>query len=113
MQIRSDPLLLEFFHEFDQVLQAAADAGDQPGGGDHVELARASGHCEPLERRTLLAALEAADAVIDVLLDDLPASLLSDPQEILPVLDRPAGCGNLSSPHVLRTLWILQTTRTL
>src|SRR5258708_4453069 len=76
------------------MLQAAADAVDRPGG-DHVELASGSGLRKPLERRALVAALGAADAVIDVLLDDLPAALLGDPQEVLAlVFYRLAGCAD-------------------
>jgi len=60
------------------VLQAPPDPVDGPRG-DHVELASGSGLRKSLERRALLAALGAADAVIDILLDDLPAALLGDP----------------------------------
>jgi hypothetical protein len=62
--------------------QAAADAVDRPGR-DHVELAIGSGLRKPLEPRALVAALGAADAMIHVLLDNLPATLLGDPQEFL------------------------------
>src|SRR6266446_196915 len=94
MQIQANPLLLEFLHELHQMLQAAADAVDRPRG-NHVELASGSGLRKSLERRAFLAALGAADAVIDVLLDDLPAALLGNPQKFLAlVLDCLAGGGD-------------------
>lgn len=46
VQVQADALLFELLHELHQMLQAATNAVDRPGG-DHVELAGGSGLRKP------------------------------------------------------------------
>jgi hypothetical protein len=75
VQVKADALVSEFSHERHQLLQAASDAVYRPGG-DHVELAVCGVLAEPVECRALISALGAANAVVRVDLDDVPATLL-------------------------------------
>jgi len=53
---------------------------------------------EPVECRALVAALCAADAMVDVLLDDGPAALLRHPHQVRGGDDRP-----YSPPDIIRS----------
>jgi hypothetical protein len=77
VEVNADPLLAQLVHEFDQMANAAANAIDGLANHD-VELALGRIFGEPGEARSLLTALGAADAVIDVGIDDDPAALLGD-----------------------------------
>jgi len=70
------------------VTEVAADAIDRPCRDD-IQFAGGSILRQLVELRALLAALGAADSMVDVLLDHFPTALLNDPPEVLAlVLDR-------------------------
>ncbi|WP_458192560.1 hypothetical protein [Bradyrhizobium sp. UFLA05-153] len=68
---------LEVAQEADQILQAAAEAINAPGR-DHVDLAGGDILQQPIEARTLVAAVGAADVGVLVEACDHPARALSD-----------------------------------
>jgi hypothetical protein len=70
-------LLPQFVHEFDQVPQAAPNAVNGPCGDD-IEFALGGVLRELIELGPLVTSLGPAYAVIDIIGDDLPASLFCD-----------------------------------
>jgi hypothetical protein len=64
MQEQVDAQGVQLAQEAHEVLEAAAQAVDTPGH-DHIELTARSSPAQRIERRSLVAALGAADAVVE------------------------------------------------
>ena len=77
MQKKIDARSVDLREEDYQVLQAAAWPINRPGH-DHVEFALCGRFMQPVESRSLVSALSAANSVILVNIHDLPAGPFGD-----------------------------------
>ena len=85
VKIQPDASRLVLGEERYEILQAAPEAVDAPRR-HHVELTSGGRLAHPIERGAPCAAFEAADAVVDVLTDDLPPRPAGDLVERLELL---------------------------
>ena len=77
MQVEIDAVAVDFAEEQHKVLKRAPEPVDRPGQ-KHIELAARGVLEQPIELRALVEAFGAAHAVVDILIDDLPALACSD-----------------------------------